>query len=198
MKKVIAYTGILILFSCSYLNAQEKFIDKIRPDHVKVQFAGNIGLFSAGIGYSLWSGKTQTDMLYGYVPAFIGGNDVHTIANKNSFRLFHRPISKAWTYSNFIGFSLNYSITNDTYIFLPKQYPDGYYSANALHFAPFFSYNFVYANHDSRLFKKAHFYLELSTLDNYLWYCIKTNAIPFTEIWNLAIGTTIPLHQQKR
>lgn len=190
MRKFIAYIIFSIfIFSYSCVNAQEKFIHKIQPDHIKIQFAGNIGVFSTGIGYSFFSNKIQSDLLYGLVPASIGGEDIHTIANKNTFKIFQHSIVKNLSLIHSIGFSLNYSITNNTFLSLPEYYPDGYYAINAIRFAPLFSCNFIYINENFKLFNNINIYFEISTLDNYLWYYIKeTEAIGFSDIWNLAIG----------
>lgn len=184
---------LLMFFASSYVHAQEKFIHKIGPDNVKIQFAGNIGVLSTGIGYSLFSDKMQSCLLYGFVPESIGGQDIHTIASKNTFKLFEKSFTQCFSLTHSIGFSLNYSITKNTFIFLPKQYPDDYYAPNAIRFAPLFSFNFIYINKNITLFNNLNIYFEISTLDNYLWYYIKTRAFNFSDIWNLAIGSTIPL-----
>jgi len=183
--------SIIFIFSCAF--SQEKIIYKIQPDHMKIQFAGNIGVLSAGIGYSYCSDRMQSDLLYGFVPASIGGKDIHTIANKNTFKLFQKPITNNILFTHYIGFSLNYYVTDNTFLFLPKHYPEGYYATNAIRFAPLFSYNLICINENINLFNNVNIYFEISTLDNYLWYYIKTTAINFIEIWNLAIGTTIQL-----
>jgi len=131
--------------------------------------------------------------LYGFAPASIVGNDIHTISNKNTIRLFRQPLNSKVSLTFSTGFSLNYSITKNTFIFLPKYYPDKYYSTNAIRFAPFISSNFIYKNDKNIVFKNINTYFELSTLDNYLWYYVKTGAFNFTDIWNLAIGINIPL-----
>ena len=116
MNRLIAI--LLIIFSFNQTNAQEKFLHAIQPNHAKIQFAGNIGVLSAGVGYNFFSGKMQSDLFYGFVPEAIGGVDIHTIAYKNNFKIFQYPIATKLSLTHSIGFSLNYYITNNTFLFL--------------------------------------------------------------------------------
>lgn len=113
MKK-ISILILLIQISLS-INAQSKIIDKIIPDHIKLQYAGNIGILSTGIGYSFFDNKIQSDLFYGYIPEFIGGANIHTISNKNTLRLIQFPFINNISIANSIGFSINYSSTNNTF-----------------------------------------------------------------------------------
>lgn len=121
MKKV---SIILLLIQISLsINAQSKIFDNIKPDHIKLQYAGNIGVISTGIGYSFFNNKIQSDLFYGYIPEFIGGANIHTISNKNTFKLIQFPFINKISLTHSIGFSIIYSKTNNTFFLLPKQYP---------------------------------------------------------------------------
>lgn len=190
MKKV---SIILLLIQISLsINAQSKIFDNIKPDHIKLQYAGNIGVISTGIGYSFFNNKIQSDLFYGYIPEFIGGANIHTISNKNTFKLIQFPFINKISLTHSIGFSIIYSKTNNTFFLLPKQYPENYYQQNALNFSPFFSYSLSPINYNNdKILNKISLYFEISTIDKFLWYYFKTAAINFTELWNLAIGITI-------
>lgn len=194
MKTVYLY-ALFFLASIVDVKAQSSIMNKIAPDHIKVQFAGNIGVLSVGSGYSFFSDKIQSDIFYGYAPAKIVGYDIHTFSIKNSFRLVEFPLNYHWGMSFSTGFAINYAITNNTFLFLPKQYPDKYYGANAIHFAPFVSSNFIYKNDKNKIINNLNVYVELGTLDQYIWYYIKERAFGFRDIWNLAIGVRVPLKQ---
>lgn len=194
MKTVYLYL-FSFLASVFYAEAQKGIMTKIAPEHVKVQFAGNIGVLSVGTGYSFLSDKIQSDIFYGYAPARITGYDIHTLSLKNSFRLTQFSLSYHWAMTLSGGFGINYAITNNTFLFLPKQYPDEYYAPNAIHFAPFVSSNFIYKNDKNKMLDNFDVYFELGTLDQYIWYYFKERAFSFADIWNLAIGVRIPLTQ---
>lgn len=196
MKKLIVYflmflMVLMFLMFLSGLKAQENKKDKYIPDYIKLQFAGNIGIVSACTGYNFFNKRLQTDLFYGFVPASEAYTNIHTIANKNTLMLYQHQITNNIIVKHSIGFSLNYSITKNTHLFNPKRYPENYYAPNAFHLAPLFSYNFFYINESFKIFKNINLYFEFSTLDNYLWYYMKTKAFNFGDIWNLAIGTTV-------
>jgi len=186
MRKVFIFLTI-IFFVIQEVNAQEKFIQKIQPDHLKIQFAGNFGVLSAGLGYSFCNNIIQTDLFYGFVPKSIGGNNINIIAEKNTFRLYKQPLPKDHLLTCSIGFSIIYTITKNTFLFLPSHFPNDYYKTNAIRIAPNISFNLI------NVPKNISFYFDIGTLDNYLWYYIKSNCIDFTDIWSFAIGINIPL-----
>ncbi len=76
---------------------------------------------------------------------------------------------------------------------MPGYYPDNYYNTNALHFAPFVSFNLNFNNENVNILKNKTIYFDIGTLDTYIWYYLKTKAMNFTEILNLAIGVNFPL-----
>ncbi len=107
MKIIFAYFT-LILFSLTSVNAREKFIHKIKPDLLKVQFAGNIGVLATGIEYSFLVDKIHFGILYGFAPSSIVGRDIHTISIKNSMGLFRQPLFNKALLGITTGFSFNY------------------------------------------------------------------------------------------
>lgn len=53
-------------------------------DHMKLQFAGELGLLSYGLGKQI-NPKYNIDFIYGYVPQEIGGHEIETYAFKNQY-----------------------------------------------------------------------------------------------------------------
>jgi len=192
MKKIIFYIIIILIFPIS-INAQKTLMEKIQPNHIKIQFAGNIGVISSGIGYNYLSDKAQFDILYGFIPKSLGGANIHTISNKNSILLFKQNIGKYLVLSRSVGVSVNRAFTKNTFTYLPNHYPENYYSPNAIHLAPFISYNFIYSNQLKEGLNQFNIFFEISTLDTYLYNYIRSSTVNFNEIWNLAIGSIIKL-----
>ncbi len=83
MKKLFI-TSILLFLSCFSLNAQE-FRNGVY--HLKGQYAGELGVLSAGFGKRLTSWYQLTGM-YGYVPAWDEAKSIHTVALKQDFKLW--------------------------------------------------------------------------------------------------------------
>jgi hypothetical protein len=135
-------------------------------------------------------------MLYGFAPASVTGANIHTIAWKNSARLFNRPLNEKITFSFSAGVSLNYYMTRNTFLILPGEYPERYYFQNALHAAPYLSFDLMQEREKNNWFNRLGAYLELGTLDYYLWKFLESGSVGFSDIWNIAIGVNISLRKQ--
>jgi len=195
-KKILdIFFQILFIFFFSFkISGQEKNYNKYIPNNFKMQYAGNIGFISAGLGYFFFSEKINSDFFCGYIPKFISTNSITSIAIKNSFFFNNIKLNEKWIFSNSTGFASSLTFTNNNFIFLPDYMPKGYYLSNSFRLIPFISTNINYINNEKIFLKSFGFYIELSTVDNYLWYIIKTNKIDFFDIWSLAIGINIPIN----
>lgn len=109
------------------------------PSNMKLQFAGNVGLLSAGGGFSWLHRSLDLDLLLGWVPPMGGSASILSGTLKitvwpisldlgTAFRV--RPIS-------FGAFS-NLTFGERYFVFLPDRYPSDYYPAStALRFGGF-------------------------------------------------------------
>ena len=125
------------------------------PDRVVSQYGGFIGYLSLGVEYNL-NERYSTSMIGGYVPEAIGGEDLWSIAWKNNLNLTNDT-----PYVPYVGAGLVYSLDKDTYVTLPSQYPEGYYTPTAYYFI-------FYTGLNVQIEGRHSLYFELSTLDYYL------------------------------
>jgi hypothetical protein len=163
-----------------------------QPDYTKLQVAGNLGLLSLGVGYLLLDDHWQTELFYGYLPAALGGVDVHTLAWKNSVVPCNLRLSGDLVLSPLvIGLSVQIEVGGRSFFTSPDQYPSGYNAwPTALHFAPYFG---MMLHKEHSLFadriKGFSVYWELGTIDDYLEQWARSGyQVSFLEIWNLALG----------
>ncbi len=192
-------TGLLILTFIAVSTSRVRAAETIRtnqswylPDYAKLQFAGNLGLLSVGIGYLVLDDRWQTELFYGYLPASVGGVDVHTLAWKNSFVLLYARLPYDLVLSPLvIGLGVQIELGGRSFLATPEQYPDDYYTwPTALHFAPYLG---MMLHRDLSLwddrFKGFSVYWELGTIDRYLkQWAASGHHVSFLEIWNLALG----------
>src|SRR5678815_5088279 len=90
------------------------------PDHAVAQFAGNIGLVSAGIGYSYLNDKVQTDILYGYLPSFEAETSVHILTAKNAYHPFMVDLGNSYLLEPLrLGVGISYSAGSQFFTSLP-------------------------------------------------------------------------------
>ena len=162
------------------------------PDYAKLQFAGNIGLLSTGVGYKIFSEHLYSDFIYGYVPSSISKSEIHIITQKNTFLIFNKNIKK-FTLTPIIGHTISFETGNNSFLILPNKYPKDYYSTNAFHFT-FFVGGKLHKDFNKQLkFEGLDFYVELGTVDIYLWYKILSKEVRINNIFSTAIGINIYL-----
>lgn len=151
------------------------------PDHTTVQYAGNIGFLSVGVGYNFIRWYDMT-LMFGLQNEFFGRSKetIRMIAIKNTFNLY-RPIN---VYKNIsviptAGLSINWGYAKNT---------DSYVR---IHLGPFIGSKIRYDfNDDKELrFKKAiELYFELGALETYIREWINNDHIKAGDVLNLAIG----------
>lgn len=195
------YIGILLFLVFSFGNISatvikdKKGITRIfAPDYINVQYAGNLGLGSIGVGYNSENEKRNYGLSYGYLPSSVNNVEVHTISAKGAINFRKHRLSENAFLNGYVGTNLLYSITNNTYLKFPGHYPTNYYVSNALHFAPFLGVK--YGNvQTKRKNLTRYFYIELGTLDSYLFNRIKYDRFKFIDCLNVCMGISVPMNK---
>ncbi len=154
--------------------------------YFKIQYAGNLGLFSAGYGRSFFTSRFTADINYGYLPAFVHGANVHTIALKPAFHFNVASIGKTST-GVYTGASLNYSIASKTYLKYPDYFPKNYYNPNAIHVNPFIGARIGFPVNGKKI-KACSLYSELGTVDYQLKLAFSNKQIRMADVVNLCFG----------
>lgn len=102
------------------------------PDYARAQFAGSQGLLSAGLGKSFLNRAIESDIAYGYVPAWAGG-EIHVLSQSSSLSLFPiDPSGTARIHPLVAGYSALIGLGNDYFLYRRRYL--GYYWPSALHF----------------------------------------------------------------
>ncbi|HEY9123511.1 MAG TPA: hypothetical protein PK252_12065 [Bacteroidales bacterium] len=180
---------LVILFSTSCIYAQnnkDSVIEPKGPTYMKVQYAGNIGLLSVGMGQTYMDDKLYVDLNYGYLPKRLNGVRVHSFAIKASYQFVQGQLSSL-ELGSYAGMCVLYGITSNTYIRYPDLYPDDYYLPNALHLMPLVGCNARCLSVDKRVSRVA-LYSELGTVDYKIWYALKNKKIKPADIFNFSFG----------
>ncbi|MBE9462334.1 hypothetical protein ACFP1I_13930 [Dyadobacter subterraneus] len=98
------------------------------PDHLKLQFAGNIGFLSGGPGYVSKNKTLETDLLFGFLPEKFGGDALVTITAKTTYSPWRIPLKNTYYIRPFsIGAYLSYTFGPQFDTKWPSYYPSGYY-----------------------------------------------------------------------
>lgn len=182
---------ILILFLCTLLSTlhvsgqtkDSTFLYKIMPQNIKIQHAGNIGMFSVGFGYQSPNKKWKGDFMYGIVPPKYADKAIHSITLKGKFA----PINTTYTPDlsvNWLntGLWVSRALGSKYFRGLPDYYDDGYYYfSTAMHIGVFVGSEVKY--------KKLGFYYEVGTTEKHIINYVKnTGSIQLNAIFNIGMG----------
>ncbi len=185
--------AVIGLFIFHTVQAQDSARGRLWPDHIKIQFAGGIGLFSIAAG---WSNKKQWlegDIFYGYVPEYAGGVTIHSFTGKATFHLL--PLSdKKKTQIQLLsaGLLINYTPGKQYFGFTPANYPFDYYNfPTSLHVGAFLGGG-ISRKFGTKGIRKAGLYYEVITFDKELIsYIGNRNSLRISDIINVGIGLKI-------
>lgn len=157
---------------------------KIMPHSVKLQYAGNIGMFSTGIGYESPNKRWKGDLLYGFVPRKYSGTEpIHSLTIKGKYSTLHRgyreDIKVEWLQ---MGLWINYALNEDFFFTLPNYYEPNYYLIRpGLNIGGFLG--------GEARYKNLGLYYEVGTTDKYLIHFIKNfKSVQFNHIVSAGIG----------
>lgn len=99
-------------------------------DYLKIQYAGEIGFFSAGLGKN-FTENYSLEYFHGYVPEDIGGHEIETFSLKNNYKLFKL---ERWGYFSDIYIGANvYHVTGLEYqTSRHSSFPEEYYRLGSI------------------------------------------------------------------
>ncbi|RNI26924.1 hypothetical protein [Rufibacter latericius] len=191
---ILLLLGVVLLGSFpAFSQAPEK---ELSPYYAKLQFAGEIGLVSGGIGRQSFNRKLETDLSLGYLPKKFGGDHILTVALKSSLLPFKPIRIKAvdW-YAFTTGMQVSYTFGGDYFAserYL-SRYPNSYYRfSTALHLY-FFAGGQVNFTRVRPLHRFSGYY-EVGTLGEYLVsYVQNPRYLDPGKIFHLALGTKMRL-----
>ena len=163
------------------------------PDFVPVQFAGNIGFVSAGIGYSTRVRNYHFSLVYGYVPKSVARTYIHTLAIKNTLPITRYALKNDQILIPYVGLGASIELSGNAFFIQPAHFPESYYdfpkNLHALLYAGA-KVQRLFAN-PSRGLRGVEFFAEAGTIDLYIWYKAMSNEIKLNEIFSVALGVNL-------
>lgn len=195
---VISFTTVFAFLSLN-VAAQETLSDNdtVRkwtlPSHVSMQFAGNIGLISVGVGYNAFKSKCQLTLAYGYVPAPVSRKAIQLITLKGNITLFKLTIRKHQVLPYF-GLAGTMETGRNTFIRLPSRYPRGYYHSNAFHLSGALGLKTsVWHSGSPAWLREIEVFSEVGSQEIFIFYKVTQNEIDLGRILNVAVGVNLLL-----
>jgi len=163
-------------------------------DYVKTQYAGEIGFMSLGVGTEFFKKRNgELDLMLGYLPQSIGGDDIITSAIKFSYipwtknilnnKLIIQPLTVGVLAYHAFGKDLNKQNNRDLY---PRGY---YWWTVSTRLGPVFGLRIKKEFEPSSKIKSLSFYVEFGSNDLYIYSWIDNRSlIPIHNIFNSSFG----------
>lgn len=177
------------------MQKRQNFFLKMIPEVLTLQYAGGIGMLSAGVGWAYGpSDNWQTDLLIGFIPHRYYHPNYWTLTLRELYSPWRIHIGSDWSVRPvFFSLGINSILHNEFWSKQPTRYPSGYYifpSKIRLRIGIGQRISFTIPRPRRHLGRKISLYWELSTCDLYIRQKIKSSAVPFHSILSLAIGAS--------
>jgi hypothetical protein len=159
------------------------------PQYIPIQFAGNIGLLSVGIGYTRPRDHYQLSLVYGYAPAKFAGVRIHTVTARNIFHLYRHQMNRRQTLLPFAALGLSAELGGRSFFTQPDVMPYQYYRfPKSVHAIASAGLKLRQVTPRIKGFKRLEFFVEGSTVDAYIWYKFLSKDVRFRDILSLSAG----------
>jgi len=200
MKKVAFVILILLAYQNSAFCQNDSIVARTKLyhlDYAKMQYAGQIGFLSVGVGSELFRKRNgELDFFVGYLPESIGGDNIVTGAFKFAYipwdisvfkhKMKLQPLTMGLMIFHAFGEDLNKIRDKDLY-------PQGYYWWSlGTRVAPVFGIRLKKELDKESTIKALAFYVEFVTNDLYIYSRgVNRTIIPLYKIFDSSIGVKV-------
>jgi hypothetical protein len=159
------------------------------PDQAKLQFAGNIGFFSPGVGYAWAGGRLEGDLFFGWVPSDVGGSDIFSLTGKLTWFPWRLSLERRWVfYPLSTLLQLTYTLGDELFVVPPGRYEHGYYDFPTA-FRAGIGFGGALAREGRGALREVGLYWELVALDAMLVFWARNrHEIDADDVFSLARG----------
>jgi hypothetical protein len=172
----------------------QTFWQQLIPSHAKIQYAGGIGLVSAGIGWDYGlSNRWETDLMMGFIPSYSTDRAKVTFTLKQNFLPWNnqRLNDKVSIDPLSCGLAVNSIIGNEFWAGEPDKYPNGYYNfSTKFRFWIYIGQRITFHIPEERRFfaRSVTAFYEISSNDLYLLNAFTNSYLKPTDYLRLAFG----------
>lgn len=175
-----------------YLNRYEQRWNKLLPRYQKIQFAGSMGLFSIGTGWSYCKERLETDVLFGFLPAYTDERAKLTFTVKENYIPWKIDFGESrWDIEPLTcGIYMNSILDRRFWRKEPDRYPSNYYKfSTRIRFHVFLGQRITF-DLDKRksIHKSISAFYELSTSDLYLISAVSNRYLHPRDYLSLSFG----------
>ena len=166
---------------------------KLMPEMFTLQYAGGIGMFSAGAGWDYGHARQwETHLLLGFLPKRNNYHHYWTFTLRQYYVPWTVKLNKSLAIRLLaVNLSVNSILHKDFWVSEPDRYPSGYYGfSSRIRFHLGVGQRFCYKIPEHRRFlsQEVSIYYEVSTCDLYVRQKFLNKSIAFKDIITLGVG----------
>lgn len=167
---------------------------RLVPTQTKIQYAGSIGVASAGFGWDYGRrGQWETDLMVGIIPSYNSDSPKLTLTVKGSYVPWSVAFNDRFSFEPFsCGLFLSTILSDKFWVREPQRYPKGYYTfSTRIRSHIFIGQRFtcqVNRGRMDRSLRSVTLYYELSTCDFYLISRITNRSLWVKDLLSFSFG----------
>ncbi len=207
MKSFISKLTLLIMvfISCA-VSAQSTYEKRVEgytsrwnaliPRYTKVQFAGSMGMFSAGVGWNYGKNHWESDLLLGFVPRNADRHAMATLTLKQNYLPWSIPLHENILFEPLsCGLYVNTLLDRDFWMTNPERYPKGYYSfSTRVRIHVFMGERITFKLNPKKFHNKSiTLFYELSSCDLYLITAVTNRYLKPSDYLSLSFGVKVQI-----
>ena len=163
------------------------------PTHNKIQYAGNMGMFSFGTGWDYGKrDQWETDLFFGFIPKHDSHRAKMTMTLKQNYMPWSLELGKGFSTEPLAcGIYFNTVFGHEFWVHEPSRYPEGYYGfSSKIRTHIFLGQRLTYnIDKDRRFFTKSvTLFYELSTCDLLLISRVTNSYLRARDYLSLSFG----------
>lgn len=180
----------------NYLHRLERYEEawvRMIPTYGKIQYAGNMGMFSFGTGWCYGNNKQwETDLLLGFIPKYQSKTTKATLTLKENFTPWKIDCGSHFNFEPLsCGIYVNSILNSEFWVKAPDKYPKGYYwFATKMRINVFVGERFTFKIPQKRRFfaKTVTLFYEISTSDFAVMSAVGNAYLNPSDYLSLSVG----------
>lgn len=169
--------------------------ERLRPTHVKYQYAGGMGVSAFGIGWDYGKRRQwETDFLVGFLPSKYADKFRLTFTVKQNYIPWSMSFDEHWALEPFYcGLYVTTIAGEEFWKQEPGRYPNRYYNFSTKLRPYIFIGQRINLNLDNNLVKHISLFYEISSCELYIISKITNSSLKMKDILRFSFGAKIQL-----
>ena len=174
--------------------------ERIKPTHVKMQYAGGMGVLSTGFGWDYGKrSQWETDLFFGYLPKKYAQKFRLTFTLKQNYIPWSMSFDEHWNLEPFYcGMYFTTIAGEEFWSKEPGRYPNHYYNISTKIRPSVFFGQRIGFNPNLHLIKNIQLWYEVGTNELYLISKITNKSLKMRDILRFSFGFKIQLFNENK